>query len=316
VDNQQSLNELHLFAGAGGGILASELLGHRTVCAVEINEYAREVLVSRQNDGTFPPFPIWDDVCTFDGTAWRGIVDIVSGGFPCQDISVAGKGAGLSGERSGLWSEFARIICEVRPRYAFIENSPMLTHRGLDRVLSDLAEMGFDVAWGVVSAADVGAPHLRERVWILGYANINGKSVSPKHDEASILPEMGNTDNNGQAATKITGSIGEGSNDSKTRQIKASESTRSGEQYEELADTNSAQCQRSKCAKRGVEKYADIGSGSWWQAEPDLPRVSNGVAYQSHRLTAIGNGQVPLCAATAFRLLKGRLDAITRPNDR
>lgn len=298
MDNQQSLNELHLFAGAGGGILASELLGHRTVCAVEINEYSREVLVARQNDGTFPPFPIWDDVCTFDGSAWRGIVDIVSGGFPCQDISCAGRGAGLAGDRSGLWSEFARIIREVRPRYAFIENSPMLTTRGLDRVLSDLAEMGLDVAWGVVSAADVGAPHLRERVWILGYAN-----------------------NNGQTATKVTGSTGTGSDDSKTRQIKTGKPSRSGEQYAELADTTSQRqqgqgesckrCSKEMQRERQANIIESISKRSQWFTEPDLPRVANGVAYQSHRLTAIGNGQVPLCAAIAFRLLKGRLDAIT-----
>ena len=164
------MNELALFAGAGGGILGGHLLGWRTVCAVEWNAYAASVLVRRQNDGILPPFPIWDDVRTFDGCAWRGRVDVVSGGFPCQDISAAGKGAGLDGERSGLWSEMARIIREVRPPYVFVENSPMLTSRGLGRVLGDLAEMGFDAEWGVVSAADTGAPHLRERIWIVAHS--------------------------------------------------------------------------------------------------------------------------------------------------
>jgi len=159
------LNELALFAGAGGGILGGHLLGWRTVCAVEIEPYAASVLVARQNDGILPTFPIWDDVCTFDGNPWRGIVDVVSGGFPCQDLSCAGKGAGLDGERSGLWREFARIIGEVRPRYAFIENSPMLVIRGLERVLCDLAAMGYNARWGVVSAADAGACHKRERFW-------------------------------------------------------------------------------------------------------------------------------------------------------
>lgn len=125
----RALNELALFAGAGGGILGSRLLGWRTVCAVEFDRYARDVLLARQNDGCLDPFPIWDDVRTFDGRPWRGIVDVVSGGFPCQDISAAGAGAGIEGEKSGLWSEMARVIREVRPRYAFIENSPMLTSR-------------------------------------------------------------------------------------------------------------------------------------------------------------------------------------------
>ena len=158
------LRELALFAGAGGGILGGRLLGWRTVCAVECDAYAASVLVSRQNDGCLPAFPVWDDVRTFDGTRWRGAVDVVSGGFPCQDISAAGKGAGIGGERSGLWREMARIIGEVRPKYAFVENSPMLVVRGLGRVLGDLAEIGYDAAWRVVSAGDCGAPHERSRI--------------------------------------------------------------------------------------------------------------------------------------------------------
>lgn len=161
------MRELALFAGGGGGILGGHLLGWRTVCAVEIDPYCRRVLLARQRDGLLPRFPIWDDVRTFDGEPWRGHVDVVSGGFPCQDISVAGKGAGIDGERSGLWGEFARVLREVRPRYAFVENSPALTGRGLGRVLGDLAAMGFDAEWGVLGADDAGAPHLRKRIWIL-----------------------------------------------------------------------------------------------------------------------------------------------------
>ena len=165
------MRELALFAGAGGGILGGHLLGWRTVCAVELDRYAASVLVARQNDGCLPTFPIWDDVSTFDGEAWRGRVDVVSGGFPCQDISSAGKGAGITGERSGLWMEMARIVGEVRPRFVFVENSPVLTSRGLGVVLGDLAAMGFNARWGVVSAADCGAPHRRERIWIVGRAS-------------------------------------------------------------------------------------------------------------------------------------------------
>ena len=165
------MNELALFAGAGGGILGGHLLGWRTVAAVEIEDYPRRVLLQRQADGLLPRFPIWDDIRTFDGKPWRGRVQVVTGGFPCQDISAAGKGDGLEGERSGLWREMARVICEVRPQFAFIENSPMLTIRGLDRVLCDLASMGFDARWGVLGADDVGAKHKRDRIWIVAYAN-------------------------------------------------------------------------------------------------------------------------------------------------
>ena len=136
------MNELALFAGAGGGILGGYLLGWHTVCGVERDAYAAQVLAQRQNDRALRPFPIWSDVCSFDGTAWQGIVDVVSGGFPCQDISGAGKGAGIEGERSGLWREMARIIREVRPKFVFLENSPLLVGRGLAVVLGDLAKMG------------------------------------------------------------------------------------------------------------------------------------------------------------------------------
>ena len=170
------MNELALFAGAGGGILGGKLLGWRTVCAVEWEPYPASVLAARQNDGLLPAFPIWDDVCTFDGRPWRGIVDVVSGGFPCQDISAAGKGAGIYGERSGMWKEMARVVCEVGPEWVFVENSPMLTIRGLGTVLRDLAEIGVDAAWHVLSAADVGAPHLRERIWIVAHSGEVGGS--------------------------------------------------------------------------------------------------------------------------------------------
>lgn len=160
------LRTLHLFAGAGGGLLADALTGHTPVCAVEINAYCQQVLSARQNDGHLPWFPIFPDVRKFDGRPWRGLVDAVCGGFPCQDISIAGKGAGIDGERSGLWSEMARIIGEVRPRFVDVENSPKLTRRGLGRVLGDLAALGYDASWMCFGAGDASAEHDRQRIWV------------------------------------------------------------------------------------------------------------------------------------------------------
>lgn len=164
------MNELALFAGAGGGILGGHLLGWRTVCAVEWEPYAASVLVARQNDGILPAFPVWDDVQTFDGKPWNGLVDVVSGGFPCQDISSAGSGAGIDGARSGMWKHMARIVGEVRPKHVFVENSPLLVGRGLAVVVGDLAEMGYDAQWACLSASDCGAPHIRDRIWIVANA--------------------------------------------------------------------------------------------------------------------------------------------------
>ena len=170
---------LHLFAGGGGGILADRLLGRDIVGAVELERYQREVLLSRQADGILPLFPIWDDVTTFradnpDTQAYiEGLRSIrehlcIAGGFPCQDLSIAGKGAGLDGARSGLWREMRRIIGEIRPRYILVENSPMLVVRGLDRVLGDIAELGFSCRWGIVGADEAGAAHRRKRFWLWG----------------------------------------------------------------------------------------------------------------------------------------------------
>ena len=199
------MNELALFAGAGGGILGGKLLGWRTVCAVECDAYAAQVLSARQNDGALEPFPIWSDVCSFDGRPWAGIVEVISGGFPCQDISVAGRRAGIEGARSGLWSEFARIIGEVRPRFVFVENSPGLTHRGLGRVLGDLAHLGFDAEWCVLGADNAGAPHIRKRIWILAHSRSawgQDHELRPGRDEPRVcgpeLPEPHGDEHEGQ----------------------------------------------------------------------------------------------------------------------
>ena len=165
------LRELALFAGAGGGILGGLLLGWRTVCAVERDAYCAAVLAQRQDDGILAPFPIWSDVETFDGREWRGLVDVVSGGFPCQDISCAGQGKGLNGERSGLWTHMARVVREVQPRYVFVENSPAITTRGLGRVLGDLAAAGFDADWDVLGTKDTGGECWGERMWIVATPN-------------------------------------------------------------------------------------------------------------------------------------------------
>lgn len=243
------MNELALFAGAGGGILGGKLLGWRTVCAVEREPYAASVLIARQNEGILAPFPIWDNVCTFDGKPWCGIVDVVSGGFPCQDISSAGKGAGIDGERSGLWYEMLRIIGEVVPKYAFIENSPNLRSKGLVTILQGLDKIGYNAAWDIISAKEHGANHERKRMW--------------------ILAEQRNRD---------------------------------------VSNTYVPQCERGgiPCGRQKKNTYP--GMETWWKTSSAPDRVDDGVAARMDRLKAIGNGQVPLVAASAFCRLKQQLD--------
>jgi DNA (cytosine-5)-methyltransferase 1 len=271
------MNELALFAGAGGGILGGKLLGWRTVCAVEWEPYPASVLLARQNDGILPPFPIWDDVQTFDGRPWRGIVDVVSGGFPCQDISVAGGGKGIEGERSGMWREMARIIHEIRPKFAFVENSPMLTSRGLGVVLGDLASMGFDAKWGVLGAADIGANHQRDRIWIVGTNMAYAKKL-----------------------------LGDGSNNNAKIGLERKTQSKFGNYCRSKNMGNTKSTGFSSCLEgqgQGQSWRASIGSAQWWQIEPPLDRVVDGMADRVDRLKAIGNGQVPLCAATAWKIL-------------
>ena len=326
------MNELALFAGAGGGILGGKLLGWRTVCAVEWEAYPASVLCARQNDGLLPTFPIWDDVQTFDGKPWAGIVDVVSGGFPCQDISAAGGGAGIDGERSGMWREMARIICEVRPRYVFVENSPMLTSRGLGRVLGDLASMGFDAKWGVLGAADVGAPHKRDRIWIL-CTNSDKQRWNVRcsnWEKRSVLFNEGWQTSKNQSERKRWGNrIGQiGENVADTRcQPKRSDKRLQPESKVSIREKSSIVCsevsnstgirpqgqgehEQPIHSAQGNDWQADhvesIGRPKQWSVEPNVGRVADGVAVRVDRLKAIGNGQVPLCAATAWRILSER----------
>ena len=323
------MNELALFAGAGGGILGGHLLGWRTVCAVEWEQYPASVLCARQNDGLLPPFPIWDDVQTFKGEPWRGIVDVISGGFPCTDISAAGKGAGIDGEASGMWREMARIIHEVRPRYVFVENSPMLTSRGLGRVLGDLASMGFDAKWGVLGAADVGAPHQRDRIWIV--AKWRGHLPHAQHDRIrwwEQQQESLETTHREMANPDIIGL-----DESKTKRDRTQEQQVCQNEFDygsevwsetigcgefgdekELADPASSGLQGQGQSEQPINsktyedwkagQFANVRESDFWAIEPNVGRVVNGMASRVDRIKALGNGQVPLCAATAWRILK------------
>ena len=164
-----ALRSIELCAGYGGFTLGLRDYGISTVAYVERDSYAAAVLVARMEEERLDQAPIWDDLCTFDGTAWRGRVDLITAGFPCQPFSTSGKRRGLDDER-WIWPNIAKIIADVRPQYVFLENVPGLVRAGLGHVLADLAELGFDAEWGVLSAAAVGAPHRRQRVWILAHA--------------------------------------------------------------------------------------------------------------------------------------------------
>lgn len=163
------MNVLDLFSGIGGFSLGLERAGMRTVAFCEIDPFCQQVLAKH-----WPGVPIFDDIRKLKGSHLIGrvngqlvtAIDVICGGFPCQDISVAGKGAGIQGERSGLWREYARLIRELRPAYAIVENVSALLGGGLGTVLEDLAALGYDAEWHCIPASAVGLPHSRDRIWI------------------------------------------------------------------------------------------------------------------------------------------------------
>jgi len=161
------MKHLDLFSGIGGFALACKRLDIETIGFVEIDSYCQKVLAKN-----FPDIPIIGDIKDVKEDTFERPVDLITGGFPCQDISIAhstSKPQGLSGERSGLWNEYKRLVSTIRPRFVVVENTSALLFRGLSRVLGDFSEMGYDAEWKVISAQEVGAPHKRERVWIVAY---------------------------------------------------------------------------------------------------------------------------------------------------
>lgn len=315
------MHTMHLFAGHGGGLLADLILGHKPVVAVEWDGYACQVLRERAADGWFPGLHVWEgDVRLFDPSEYAGSVDCIHAGFPCQDISVAGKQAGVSeGTRSGLYREVLRIAGVVRPKQLFLENVAAILSNGLGTVLGDLAALGYDCRWLCIRASDVGAPHHRDRWFLLANANSDDRGASSMGQDAR-------TDRRNEF-----GRIREVLSDSMCRRLEGccedrntgaetiARTTGSHGAITELhSDVSYTECQRQQ-GQREYVNAIDTEKGSYWEAaqseygsssnfwatESQLGRVANGVPHRVHRLKGLGNAQVPLQAAAAYRLLGG-----------
>ena len=255
---------LDLFSGIGGFALGLEAAGFETAAFCEMDLYAQKVL--KKN---WPGVPIYDDVrrITADRLVSDGIgVDVITGGFPCQDISTAGRQAGIDGDRSGLWSECSRLLGEVRPRYAIFENvTNLLTGDGGDwfkRVLWDISSVGYDAEWHCIPASAIGAHHHRDRVWILAYPNELGLE---KHGYGESNEPFINCEAISNPSSEGLQRGQEAGNDGKDRQ----------EPRNQLITGLS-----------GVQ-------GGVWEAEPNVGRVANGVPARTHRLRCLGNAVVP-----------------------
>ena len=247
------MNGLDLFSGYGGITLGlAEFIKPMAYC--EKDKYAQAILLSRISAGQLPRAPIWEDIETFPYDQFVGTTDIIYGGFPCQDISCAGNGIGLAGKRSGLFFELCRLVQEINPRFIFLENVPAIRTRGLREVIRTLTDMGYDCRWTCVSAAEVGASHLRKRWFLLG------REVSAK-----------------------SGIYGKS---------------------QLMADSNE---KRLPTERAKFEAARTTKCGGPWEAEPNVGRVVNGLAFRVDRIKALGNGVVPSQVKEAFERLIGLL---------
>ena len=284
-----------LFAGIGGFSLGLERAGMECKWQVEIDPYATAVLKKH-----WPEVPKHEDVRAFPPQGDYS-VDLICGGFPCQDLSVAGKGAGLAGARSGLWYEFARIIGVIRPQYVLVENVSALLTRGMDAVLGTLSTLGYDAEWHVVPASAVGAPHRRERVWIVAHANDQGQPDVPVHDEPGCcVPEPAGCD------------VADSENDRHPERTRlradrkrfvsteqgiacrsACGSSKSRRRGGNVSDANGAGRHQQRRAEPVRAEQPAIERGGWWESEPDVGRVAHGIPSRVDRLRCLGNAVVP-----------------------
>lgn len=274
MDLPSRINGLDLFSGIGG-ISVALRPWVRTVAYCEIERYAQALLLSRMRSGELEVAPIWDDVRTITREVLPSI-DIISGGFPCQDISCAGVGVGLEGKRSGLFFEIIRLCSDIRPRFVFLENVPAITLRGLDRVCLELTALGYDCRWTHLSAAAVGACHKRDRWWMLAHASGErlGKTRRFRHSKPTQWSSsQSETDNQRQTIIETS-----------------------------IADSDGKRLEGLRWSEQALARPV-VYNG--WKSEPTIRRGNNGLPNRVDRIRGLGNAVVPLQAREAFKKLMG-----------
>ena len=309
-----SMCVLDLFSGIGAFSLGLQRAGMRTVAFCEIDPFCRRVLAKH-----WPEVRCYADIkelsaqhLAADGS---GAIDLICGGFPCQDISVAGRGAGIAGERSGLWGEFARIVGELGPSYVIVENVAALLQRGLATVLGDLASLGYDAEWHCIPASAVGAPHQRDRVWIIAYAGREGRreNIRGAHgDESENGPQYQLIAGGNDAIGPLANADGGGRREQ--RDVgEAVAGTCAGQSGDGGARSyaNSPRLALRDGSDLARWAHASVAGADWWAVEPDVGRVVDGPAAKvdrRKRLIGLGNSLVPQIAELIGRAILQRAE--------
>ena len=301
-----------LFAGIGGIDLGFERCGMKCKWQVEINDYAQKVLAKH-----WPKVHREKDIRKCSSQNLER-VDVIAGGFPCQDISYAGLGAGLDGERSGLFFEAVRLVRELQPRAVVLENVAALLTRGLDRVLGTLAEVGYDAEWHCIPAAYVGAPHIRDRLFVLGYANCGRRSSGritgeTSRHRVSTCAASPHASSMADTRCELRQSRASERPESDTQAKRCSTSIDDQRCGEDVTDTNIADAQGQRQEPIGIEsKQRNTGYESWWAVEPDVGRVAHGIPCRVDRLRGLGNAVVPQVAELVGKMVIERLKIIKK----
>ena len=322
------MNGLALCSGIGGLDLGLHIAidGYRTICHVEREAYCAAALVARMEDEALDSAPVWDDITTFDGHPWRGIVDIISAGYPCQPFSVAGRRAGVEDPRH-LWPHVARIIGECEPRFVFLENVPGHLNLGFDEVAEDLDGMDYEVAATLLTASELGATHRRERLFVLAH-----RSKFRCERNSTFTRGTGESkENRGmRQPSGECGGVGSPGQLGQPRLDRRRAGAVTEDGHSELGDTNPAGLEGRGGPRRGStyqlpawppspsdeDTWREILDG-WPELapaiKPPIRRVADGAASRTDRLLALGNAVVPAQAAVALASLAMEFGLIEAP---